>query len=120
MGLIATIKRRRAARESAQSAIDVLKRYQWSEQARNITILHVYPEGIAFPDGYYHGRWFRLIGYDEKERTRVDFGRHDRIIIEAGAEIKYIEIYADRSTLVMFRHPVEVVDGQAAFVYSAS
>ena len=119
MGLIAMLKSRRAARESAQSAMDVLKRYKWCDTAANITILHMYPGGIAFPEGYYHDRWFQLVGYDEREQTRVDFGRHDRIIIEDSMEVEHVEIYADRSTLLMFRHPIRVVDGQAAFIYSA-
>jgi len=106
-------------KQAGQEAIAQLNEYAWAENQSNITILHMYPGKLAYPEGFYGDRWFQLVGYDDVSKTRVDLGQHDRINIEDGGVVRHVEIFADGSTLVMFGKPVEVDDNQAASVCPA-
>lgn len=97
-----------------QDKIDVLNQYEWDENLESFNIIHLYPLDIAFPDGYYDARKFRLIAFNIKTMTKKDFDIHDAVFYHDNILIDRSTIFADGSTLIKFKEMATVIyNGQA-------
>lgn len=94
--------------QEVQREIDVLEMYTESDALIEFHILHLYPEGISFPNGYYDSRFFNLIGFNTATMQKRNLGRHDGINFEGMIEINSTRIFADGSTLLKFRKPIYI------------
>lgn len=82
-------------------------------------IAHMYPEDIAYPDGFHDARWFKLVVFNTETMERASLGKHDKIDIWSGA-VKDIRIFADGSTLVRFSQKMEhIMNTQAISIREA-
>lgn len=105
-----------------QEYLDVLNVYTESDSVARFDILHLYPQELAYPNGYYDAKFFRLIGFNTKTQEKRDLGRHDVLRTEdylglGYPKVRQVRIYVDGSTLVEFDKPVCVSDTQAASAY---
>lgn len=99
-----------------QERVDVLATYKEVDNLETFDIFHLYPEELCFPNGYYDSRWFKLVGYNTDLMQKQNLDRHDTINIDEGAEVKMCRIFADGSTLIRFRYPIEIINTQAIYV----
>ena len=103
--------------KEVQSYVKVLDEYEESNTIETFNILHMYSGDLAYPDGYWHARWFELVGYNTEQMQKRNFGIHDRLSFENGVKVGGIEIFADGATLISFNNFVCIGDTQAASVY---
>lgn len=73
-------------------------------------ILHMYPKGIAYPNGYLDSQFFELIGYNTITRKFKNLGsNHDSIrFFEDSTRVNFIRIFADGSTMICFKSIVKI------------
>lgn len=92
-----------------QKYIDVLKVYTENDSLSKFHIFHLYKDKLGYPNGYYDARFFILMGYNTETMEFKNLGFHDgmRFYDEAPAP-DIIRIFADGSTLIRFRKPVEI------------
>ena len=89
-----------------QALIDDLAAYKENDKLELFDLVHMYPDEIAYPNGYYDSRFFVLWGYNEKTHERRNLGTHDGIRF-VGVAIDIARIFADGSTLLRFQHFVK-------------
>ena len=90
-----------------QARIDNLNHYADTDTLDRFDIVHLYPQELAYPDGFYDSRWFRLVGYNEDLEQRRDLGRHDELELR-GVKVERVRIFADGPTLLSFDRPVRI------------
>lgn len=59
--------------------IAVLNSYKWDDTTGAFNIFHLYPKGLAYPDGFYDSQWFECIGFNTTTMTKKDLGLHDQM-----------------------------------------
>lgn len=103
-----------------QKRVDFLNQYKVNESLSVCHILQMYPEGLAYPDGFYDSQFFTLHLFNtETMEKRIISGR-DGIDIDAKKNIvKFVRIFADGSTLIAFRSTVKIGVFQSVSVYEA-
>jgi len=89
--------------------IGVLNTYTENKDLKEFDCVHMYPEELAFPNGYYDSRFFKLIGFNFDTHEKKDLGKHDGIDnFSKGMIIRNLRIFADGSTFVRFAYKVKV------------
>ena len=92
--------------KEVQENIDVLKQYVNNDKLTTCDIMHLYPGRIAYPDGFYDSRWFTLVCCNTKTEEKRTIEERDGLDFwNLNTEIKMIRIFADGSTIVVFRRP---------------
>jgi hypothetical protein len=105
-----------------QARIDILNIYLEDQSLELFHIIHMYPGKLAYPTGYVDSRYFTLWGFNTDSMKKRNLGRHDGLDLwEDGdgvisAKIASIQIFADGSTCIRFRHPVYIYLEQCATV----
>ena len=102
--------------EAVKEKIAVLNEYREDPALAEFNLIHLYPGKLAYPDGYYEARWFRLIAFDTETRKKRDLGEHDGISLwgiwdgdrPLGNHVRLIRIFADGSTLIRFTERVKI------------
>jgi hypothetical protein len=99
--------------------LDVLDKYTEDNDINEFSILHMYPQELAYPNGYYDSRFFELVGYNTEMMKFRRLGRHDGLSLDGDTpKIEIIRIFADGSTLIRFKKNIAVGMSQAAYIYS--
>lgn len=91
--------------------IAVLNSYTWDNAMRTFNIFHLYPKGLAYPDGLYDSQWFECIGFNTTSMTKKNLGKHDQMNFE-GKKPMFVRVYADGSFLISFNEAINVMSGQ--------
>lgn len=101
--------------------LDLLDRYDVVpfDASREWNIVHLYPKGLAYPDGYYHARFFDLWMFNTETTEKAVIERRDGLSLGEEVEVKTIQILADGSTIVEFRQPVKIHPTQNVVVERA-
>ncbi len=103
-----------------QERIDFLNTYKVNESLEVCHILQMYPEGLAYPDGFFDSQFFTLVLFNTETMEKRTIGGRDGINIEAKRNIvKMVRIFADGSTLVAFKNAVKIGVFQSVSVYEA-
>ena len=84
-----------------QKNIDILETYENDDTLAEFDILHFYPRGLAYPNGYYDSQNFDLIGFNAETKKRRNLGRHDACLPD-GISVKKFGVFADGSFIVLF------------------
>jgi len=97
--------------------------YIENDDLQEFSILHMYPKGLAYPDGYINAKHFNLVVFNPKTKEkRTSYNNHHDIIRYENCEIVLSMVYADGSFLIRFSHPVRFTNGmdtQAVFITKA-
>lgn len=100
--------------------VDFLAQYKVNENLDTCHIMHLYAEGLAFPNGYYDSQFFTLVIYDTAKMEKRKISGRDGIDIETKkTHAKMVRIFADGSTMVKFDNVVKVGIYQSVAVYEA-
>ena len=108
--------------KEVQERVDLLDRIYKEvpfEASKVWNIVHLYPKGIAYPDGYYHARFFDLWVFNTKTHEKAVVKQRDGLSLDEDVAIKTIQIFADGSTLVEFREPMTIFPTQSVIVSKA-
>lgn len=92
-----------------QKRINILKKYKENPELNEFDIIHMYPDGLAYPNGFYDCQFFNVVGFNWDKMEKRCLGRHDRVNPVEGVVVKYIGIFADGSTWVRFEQPVKIM-----------
>jgi hypothetical protein len=95
-------------------------RYTQNDELSSFNILHLYPEDLAYPNGFYDSRWFRLVGFNTELNQRRELGAHDGVRFMEGVRVEIARVFADGSTLIRFASPVRVEGYQEAVIRPGS
>ncbi len=79
---------------------EVFIRYTDDDTLGEFNIFHMYPVGLAYPDGYTDSQFFDLWGFNFMEKRKRYLGTHDGMMFRAGANVDIVRIFADGSTLI--------------------
>jgi hypothetical protein len=96
------MKKNKIPKES-QKHIDFLSKYKINNKLEWFNIIHLYGKELAFPNGYYDSRFFKLVGFNTKTMEKRIFEHRDGLHFRDYIPIKMVRIYADGSTLIRFR-----------------
>jgi len=91
--------------------IAVLNSYKWDDTTGAFNIFHLYPKGLAYPDGFYDSQWFECIGFNTTTMTKKDLGLHDQMNFQ-GKKPLFVRVYADGSFLIRFNEAIRVMSNQ--------
>lgn len=94
--------------QEVQVRIEILNLYEWDNELNCFDIIHLYPKELAYPNGYWEARFFKLIGFNTQTMTKRDLGKHDAIIYNDDIVVALSEIFADGSTLIKFKSSVKI------------
>jgi hypothetical protein len=87
-----------------QKRIDVLNKYAIDNTLSSCDIIHIYPKGLAYPNGYYDARFFDMHIYNTQTWTKRIIEDRDGLSFDKSATDIYImRIYADGSTFIRFQ-----------------
>jgi hypothetical protein len=100
--------------DEVKDYLDAIDKYTENRGLSCFDILHMYPGEIAYPDGYYDSRFFRLVAFNTKTMQKREFGIHDSIDLWEGCAVKMIRIFLDGSTIIVFYSPVENIGNNQA------
>ena len=101
-----------------QERVDFLAQYKVNEDLETCHIMHLYAEGLAYPNGYYDSQFFTLVIYDTLKMQKREIQSRDGIdIATKKAGVKMVRIFADGSTLVKFDKTVAISVHQAVVVF---
>lgn len=106
--------------EEVKEKIAVLDSYADDEREDEFDLLHIYPEEIAYPEGYYDSRFFTLVGFNTKRMTKRNLGKHDGLTFRGEPSVDIVRIFVDGSTLIRFESVVKVGMFQDATVRRAN
>jgi len=91
---------------------DIFDRYRSSKSLRKADIFHLYDTGERCDEndsGYHDSRHFNLVAFNTRTMEKCDLGKYDGIQnLSEDKVVDLIRIYADGSTIIRFRTPVEV------------
>ena len=59
--------------KGVQEKINVLKIYDLNIELTEYNIFHLYPKGLAYPNGYYDSRFFNLVGYNSETNSLCQY-----------------------------------------------
>lgn len=100
-----------------QRYIDILEDYREDTECAEdfrADIIHLYPQELAYPNGYTDSRWFILWAFDTDSMTKRNLGKHDGVYFLSSdryrIRITDFKVFADGSFLVAFNEPI-LVDG---------
>lgn len=89
--------------------IDRLAQYEVNDDLTTCNIIHMYPSGLAYPDGHADSRFFELHLYNSKSLQKRVYATCESLDFAEGVGVDMIRVFADGSTLVKFTSPVTVV-----------
>ena len=95
--------------KAVKAQLSRLHLYEVNDNLDRCNIVHLYPSGLAYPDGYVDSRFFELRMYNSENMQMRVYAPCDSLDIADGVGVKMIRIFADGSTLVKFASPVTVV-----------
>ena len=99
--------------KEVQERLKILDAYVWNESLKAFDILHLYDDGLAYPDGYYDARFFNLIGFNTELMQKRDLGRHDVCDFwDDNIIISKAQVWADGAFLIVFAHMIKPVGMQ--------
>lgn len=104
--------------KEVRSYVDVLKKYNKNKKLEIFHILHMYPKKLAYANGYYDSRYFKLVGYNTVTGEYRKLGKHDGLSIKDMCPVDIIRIFADGSTLIRFENPIVLSLSQDVGIYS--
>lgn len=101
---------------AVRALVERLKKYTPDAALRTCDVVHIYPGPLAYPNGHYDSRVFRLVIYNQSENKVREISRADGITM-AGAEVAAVRIFADGSTMITFASltTIEIVGGDVYF-----
>ena len=99
--------------------IDLLDDYELDENLEEFHIFHLYASGYTNGNGYNDSMFFTLDGYNKYTKTYNSWEGRDRLMFGDGVCPKYVGIYADGSTIVLFDKVVGLNIWQAPEVVPA-
>ncbi len=94
--------------KQVQKHIDYLNRYEDNNHADEFNIIHMYPKELAYPNGYYDSMFFDLHCFNTYTMQKRIIKKRDGIRFINNEEIKTIRIFADGSTIIVFKQPVKL------------
>jgi hypothetical protein len=94
--------------DEVQPHIDILAQYQESPDLCTCNIMHMYAQGLAYPNGFSDSRFFTLVLYSADTMQKRTIKNRDGIGIENSVQVDIVRIYADGSTMIRFKHSVWV------------
>lgn len=103
--------------KEVQACVNVLNEYKENKDLKSFNIIHMYPKKIAYPNGYWDSKFFKLIAYNEELMEFRSFGKHDGLDICDNVPVDIIRIFADGSTLVRFKKYVATNDWKNAGIH---
>lgn len=96
--------------------VKFLDEYKVNEKLNCFDIFHLYPKGLAYPNGYYDSQFFEIIAFNTEKMEKRNFGsNHDEIDFWEGCVISKAQVYADGAYLIKFSHFVEAVGNSQMF-----
>lgn len=104
--------------KAAKAALSRLHLYEVNDDLIECNIVHMYPSGLAYPDGYVDSRFFELRMYNSENMQMRVYAPCDSLDIADGVGVKMIRIFADGSTVVRFSSTVIVNVDQTVTVYN--
>jgi len=104
--------------DEVQEKIDFLNTYTNNPKLQSFDAVHMYPNGLAYPDGYFDSMWFNLVGYNftTKEKRTIEY--RDGLHMNDYVEVDIVRIYADGSTFIRFKNKVSFGIYQCVEVYN--
>jgi hypothetical protein len=97
--------------EEVWSMIKVLNEYREIDSPifNKFDILHMYPQGLAYPDGFHDSRFFELWAFSTRDMVKFKSKRpHDELRFTGHADMDIIRIFADGSTFIRFKTPRQI------------
>ena len=98
--------------------IDRLAQYEVNDNLDRCNIVHLYPSGLAYPDGYVDSRFFELRMYNSENMQMRVYAPCDSLDFAEGVGVDMIRVFADGSTVVRFSSTVIVNVDQTVTVYN--
>lgn len=89
--------------EEVQEYIDYLDEYRVNDNLAVFDIIHMYPKGLAYPDGYYDSQFFDMVLFNTSTKEKRTVENRDGLTFYNG--IPYMvrmRIFADGSTVIVF------------------
>ena len=99
--------------------IKVLDAYTENPNLDKFDILHLYPQEIAYPNGYFDSRFFILLGFNTLTREKRNLGKHDGLDFwEECPNIDMARVFCDKSFLIRLREPARMVSNTQAVSFT--
>ena len=95
--------------DTVKKKIAILDEYRVKDTLTRFNIFHLYPKGLAYPDGYYDSRFFECVGFNTKTMEKRNLGRHDAIDFWDKCGIAKAHVFADGAFLIKLDGFVETV-----------
>jgi len=99
--------------KEVQGKIDYLSKYKLDDTQKEFNILHMYPQELAFPNGFYDSMFFNLHLFNEINMTKRILKYHDELRFDTFIDIQIIRIFADGSTIIKFKSMHRCSTGQS-------
>jgi hypothetical protein len=90
--------------------VSILDEYQENPKLNCFNIVHLYPMGLAYPDGYYDAQFFTCVIFNTKTMEKRTLGsRFDALDFWEGCVVSKAQVYADGAYLLKFSNMLETV-----------
>ena len=106
--------------KGVQEKINVLKIYDLNIELTEYNIFHLYPKGLAYPNGYYDSRFFNLVGYNSETMEYREIRISNELDFSncKNKDISMIRIFRDGSTFIRFNSFHKINDFcQSVYIY---
>jgi len=95
--------------------IKFLDNYKENLLLQEFDIFHIYPGKLAYPNGYYDSRFFKLIGFNTKTMEKRCLGKHDGLDFwEECSGVSIVRVFCDGAFLIRMRHLVKMIGNTQA------
>ena len=105
--------------DAVQKYVDAVHKRYTLGSPETFHILHLYPKGLAYPDGYYDSQFFDLHCFNMETDEKLVIEQRDGLVFDDDVHVDIVRIFADGSTLIRFKHPVRISVFQAVEVHAA-
>lgn len=95
--------------EEVQEYIDYLNEYTICDYLTFFDIIHMYPKGLAYPDGYHDSQFFDMVLFNTNTKEKRIVENRDGLTFYNGLPgIVRMRIFADGSTVIVFNGTMHV------------
>lgn len=92
-----------------QEKLKILDAYTEVENLKECNILHLYDDGLAYPNGYHDARFFILWAFNTHTMEKCNLGQHDACDFDyENVIISKAQVFADGAFLIKFVHTIKI------------